>query len=141
MKKNKLSIFRHISPYSWKTFHGALENLSYIPRVFKWGWQRIMRGYADCDIWNFDSFLADLIPAGRRALTTGLSYPMDFKSCDEWHEWLNDTANMFDEGFDDDWWADLNMSIEETKVEGARRKEIATEAMRRFVDKFGDLWD
>ena len=31
-------------------------------RCIKWSWQRVTRGYADCDVWDMDYYLRRLIP-------------------------------------------------------------------------------
>jgi|TARA_Y100000310_G_C20601248_1_gene773165 hypothetical protein len=45
-----------------------LKNIADIPREIKWFWQRGRRGYSDCDVWGFDTYLAKVIPGGLRAL-------------------------------------------------------------------------
>jgi hypothetical protein len=32
------------------------------PKFFKYAWQRITRGYADCDCWEIKSYLSEIIP-------------------------------------------------------------------------------
>lgn len=39
-------------------------------RCIRWSWQRIKRGYADCDWWNMDSYLQRLIPEMLQELRT-----------------------------------------------------------------------
>ena len=36
--------------------------LKYLKRCIKWSCQRIVRGYAECDVWNMDGYLQSLIP-------------------------------------------------------------------------------
>lgn len=38
------------------------EILKYLKRCIKWSCQRIVIGYAECDVWNMDGYLQRLIP-------------------------------------------------------------------------------
>lgn len=38
------------------------EILKYLKRCIKWSCQRIVRGYAECDVWNMDGYLQRLVP-------------------------------------------------------------------------------
>lgn len=39
-----------------------IAKIKYIRKCIRWSWQRIIRGYADCDKWNMYSYLQNLIP-------------------------------------------------------------------------------
>ena len=50
----------------WKkddfTKGGLVSRMKHIRRCIRWSRQRIMRGYAECDMWNMDLYLQRLIP-------------------------------------------------------------------------------
>lgn len=39
-----------------------IARIKYIRKCIRWSWQRIVRGYADCDKWNMYRYLQNLIP-------------------------------------------------------------------------------
>ena len=40
----------------------VIAKIKHMRRCVRWSWQRIFRGYADCDKWNMYSYLQKLIP-------------------------------------------------------------------------------
>lgn len=123
------NIFR-LFPYDWKRFHGFIGNIKYIPHMFKWAHQRIMRGYADCDVWSFDGFLATVIPAGLRELAQLDSYPFSFGTHEEWNKWLIETAELFEEIYHEDF-----------IILGEEYQQKINMAFDRLKEQFGNLWD
>ncbi len=124
------SVFQFF-PYNWKRFHGFIGNIKYFSRMLKWAKQRIMRGYADCDVWNFDNFLAAVIPAGLRDLAELHSYPFDFGSHEEWNKWLIETAELFEEAYNDEVFI----------ITGEEYQQKINKAFDRLKEQFGNLWD
>lgn len=55
---NKHDFCRYIRGEKFKIF----RSFKYFCRYTKWSYQRITRGYADCDWWDMDSYLQQLIP-------------------------------------------------------------------------------
>jgi hypothetical protein len=128
-------------PYSWRRWSGIEKNIRHIPRMFKYAWQRMNRGYADCDVWNFDTYLVSIITAGLRYLAKhGHTYAHDFTP-EEWEDWLRKTADMLEEGADNDWWINWDNFGESYQKECIRRKVLFNEAFDRLKEHFGDLWD
>lgn len=41
--------------------HKIIAKIKYIRKCIRWSWQRITRGYADCDMWSMYDFLQNLI--------------------------------------------------------------------------------
>lgn len=121
-------------PYSWKRIYGITGNLKQIPCMFKWAYQRVMRGYADCDVWSFDCFLAKIIPAGLRQLAEGHSHPLEFKTHEEWSKWLIETAELFENAYDAGPFVFVGEEFEE-------HERIIKTAFNRLKEYFGDLWD
>lgn len=64
-----------------------------------WFYQRGKRGYADCDVWNLDQYVAGVLAAGMRDLATAKvgwpsfvygtpeEYFAELKSLADWMEW------------------------------------------------------
>ena len=52
----------------WRYPSNWIKNIRLFFRRYKWAYQRAKRGYADCDIWNFDSYLEKIISKGLREL-------------------------------------------------------------------------
>lgn len=40
----------------------TIAKIKYFRKCVRWSWQRIVRGYADCDKWNMYRYLQNLIP-------------------------------------------------------------------------------
>ena len=123
------SVFQFF-PYNWKRPRGFIGNIKYIPRMLKWAKQRIIRGYADCDVWNFDSFLATVISSGLRDLAELHSYPFSFGSHEEWSRWLIETAELFEEAYNEDF-----------IITGEEYQQKINKALDRLREQFGNLWD
>lgn len=127
-------------PYSWKRWNGIEKNIRYIPRMFKYAWQRINRGYADRDVWDFNAYLTNIIISGFRHLAEyGHTYAHTFTP-EEWKNWLRETADMFEEGANDYWWINRDIPDEAYPKEWIRRKLLFNDAFDRLKEHFGDLW-
>lgn len=129
--------------YNWLRPAGFVRNISRIPLGIKWSWQRIVRGYADCDTWNFDNYLSEVIVGGLRHLANyAHSYPtVGFDSCETWQAWLRDTADMIEEGKDIEWWYESKLPYERTAEEMKRRQQVLNNGLTRLVEQFNSLWD
>ena len=128
--------------YNWLRPAGFIKNISRIPLGIKWSWQRIFRGYADCDTWNFDDYLSEVIVGGLRHLANWAhSYPDIFGSCESWQTWLRETADMIEEGNDTEWWYESKLPYEDTAKEMKRRHEVLNNGLDRFTEHFKSLWD
>jgi hypothetical protein len=57
-KRTLLDEIRYYGFYSW--YYWLIER----PRKLKWFLQRGWQGYADCDLWDFDYYLATIISKG-----------------------------------------------------------------------------
>lgn len=93
---------------------------------FRWFIQRGRRGYADCDLWSFDTYLADVISKGVIHLRdTTHGYPMDLSE-DKWTEILTTIS----EGFSQDKFSHNGFD-----------NEKFDKSMELFVKYFHNLWD
>ena len=111
----------------WKT-------LRCIPRKAKWKWQRMNRGWADCDVWSFDNHLSRVTRDGLRYLRDHHhGFPAACKTDKEWIEVLNKIIDGFDaavrqqEDIDLERFADLE-----------KRKQ---ESLKLFIEHFDNFWD
>lgn len=70
-----------------------------IGRKIKWAWQRLTRGYSDCDLWGLGNVVCRFVHPRLKAFIkmNVHSYPAGLKSMDEWKsilkemEWAIDT--------------------------------------------------
>ena len=69
--------------------------------------QRYARGFSDIDMWNFDSFLADVIVAGCEwMIRNGNGVPTVLDDGSQWQEILEEIKQGFTRGGGDDPFAD-----------------------------------
>lgn len=127
---NSENILRKVYCWGWHTPAGIWRNILRTKYLFKWTYQRFARGYADCDIWNFDGFLATVISSGLRDLAELHSYPFGFGSHEEWSKWLIETAELFEETYNEDF-----------IITGEEYQQKINKAFDRLKEQFGNLWD
>ena len=80
----------------WKAFKR-------IPREIKWKYQRMKRGWADCDVWDMDKYLAEVVPqmlAKLRDNHNGCPHEYfdgskDGNECEAWENKLNELIDGF----------------------------------------------
>ena len=93
-------------------------------RKLKWAWQRTVRGYADIDWYNMDSFLLDVLPDMLETLARkGIGHPYDM-SVVGWSDYLWNAAQH------------LRNADEEQKVEVNQYEE----AFRAYLDSHPDYY-
>lgn len=101
--KNNLNIFnQHYSP--WRYIPNWPRNAKLFLRQFKWAYQRAVNGYADCDVWNLDYFLSNLMASSIYKLadiTHGWPGTEDFPEFEDWVNYLNDVAMKLYQSNDD----------------------------------------
>lgn len=91
----------------WKQFpkggyylNHPVRFIRHLFRPFKWAWQRVTRGYADCDLWDMDRHLIKLLPQMLKQLSVSAKdYPqnvhLSFASATEWSDYLKNIAEHF----------------------------------------------
>ena len=123
-------------------------------RNCKWAYQRATRGYADCDVWNFDHWFCKTISAMLYQLSdTCCGYPgtEEFPTLESFQVWLKHIAHdirfnteeeqeklnpynpLSDEEFED-YYARCEMLAQEAQY-------YFEEAMSQFAKNFHSLWD
>ncbi len=100
-------------------------------RRVKWNLQRMRRGWADCDVWSLDSYIAQLLSGAVLKLADGHAYPGDGTEWDtpeKWDAHLKDLSARLaawnDETFHDD------VAYETTRA-----------AVEEFGHSLGRYWD
>jgi len=119
-------------------WYGILRLVDWVIRVpyyIKWFVQRGIRGYADCNIWNLDCYLAKMIPKALRELAD-ISHgcPPDFfdlygeKGTEMWKQTLVSMAKGFES------W--------ESACDGdAPALDSFARGSKLFIERFQSLWD
>lgn len=59
---------RNIYADIYYSIYRFYHNILTIPKELYWFYQRGKRGYADCDVWDFDSYLRSIIIPGLKSL-------------------------------------------------------------------------
>ena len=96
---NRLNVFRDEVGCGWHfILRHPLKFSRYVLKDIKFGWQRVTRGWADCDVWNMDSWFLAIAPEMLRALADRTdAYPSQgFKTWDEWIRFLRNLADKFE---------------------------------------------
>ena len=105
-KSERNNVFTSIGYSRWTTPKNIWDNICLFFRRFKWAYQRAVRGYADCDVWNMDSWLLNLFHDSLNHLAEyhyGWPGNDEFPEDEDWTKWLKDLAQLFyqaDEGND-----------------------------------------
>jgi hypothetical protein len=102
MFKNITEKIKDIYYWFYRTWKYKVSN---IHREIYWFFQRGKRGYADCDIWSFDHYLARVISGGLRKLAkNNHGCPQEFfdenkreDECVKWRIFLEEVASGFDQ--------------------------------------------
>lgn len=93
------------APGFWKSvdklFHWKYAPLRWykkvknIPREIKWVYQRATRGWADCDAWGMDTYLAKVMSGMFMKLSKdSYGYPSRCKTPEEWENLLRKWATV-----------------------------------------------
>lgn len=117
--------------------------------------QRGLRGYSDEDLWDFSSYLCEIIPPALRKLKSGTGCPSDLwdkeaknNECHKWAEMLEEMAQGFEaaEALNN---CDFMMMTKtdngwERKIDEAKMKLLTVKydkGIGLFAKHFLDLWD
>ena len=122
MKKYKRTLLDEIKYYGFYCWYYKLKDS---PKKAYWFLQRGWRGYADCDTWDFDNYLATVIIGGLKRLK---KYP---HSCTPTKE----EFNIMIKGFE------TNLKMIENPEKYKELKPIFDKGMKLFHKYFNYLWD
>ena len=126
---NKLNVFSN------KDGFGRLsKNIVYFFDNLRYAKQRITRGFAECDTWDFNSYLKKLFADGLVYLADNLlSYPERYGSAENWEKELKRVASLvrkLDEIY-----------LENDCFEDDEYGAIKNEVLEWMRNNFDDLWD
>lgn len=82
----------------WRYPRNIIRNIENSFRNIHFAWQRATRGFADCDVWDMDSWLLSLIHDGLIHLANNsYGWPGDdcFPEPEDWDKYLRDMAQKF----------------------------------------------
>lgn len=129
---SEINVFKY-GRLSWRR---PIDSIKLIFRRLKWGYQRIVRGYCDYDIWEMDYFLGTLLSDMCFNFADNASGWPDskFETYEDWVEYLREMGRCFrftkEEAYPTpalDKWAD---SISPHDNEWINREDELTQAMR-----------
>ena len=108
----------------------AKGNIRRFIRNLKYAKQRIIRGYADCDVWDFNVFLGGIISGGLTALAgEGHSFPERYDNAGNWKNELIRISSLT---------AKLSAPEDERPDNYGK---IKNEVFEWLKENFDDLWD
>ena len=162
---NKLNVFNN-PYYKWYYPSGWIKNARMFFRSFKYAYQRITKGYANCDTFDLDSYYLDIFSGTLNHLADNhWGYPGndEFPTDESWTAYLKELAHKFylaNESNDayptpeaDKWWEWLkandnnkdnpygkSMFDEANEIDKQRDKEMH-EGMKMLDHVFFMLWD
>lgn len=162
---NRLNVFDN-PYYKWRYPSCWWKNIRMFFRSFKYAWQRITKGYADCDTFNLDSYYLDIFAGTLYHLADNhFAYPGDdrFPNDELWTTYLKEMASCFyranecndyyDNPYEDKWYEWLitnktddknpyveDMMNESIELDKMRNKDLHT-GMKMLDDVFFSLWD
>lgn len=124
-------------------FHAVRDFKRNIER-FKYAWQRIDRGYSDMDLWNFDTYLQNVISGGLKDMSENISgYPESYGSYENWTKALSDIADLVKRINPDDCidWEKDDISLADYD-DATEESDIAREVVFDWFKKnWCNLWD
>jgi hypothetical protein len=124
-----------------------IKNLKYFVKNIKFAKQRITRGYADCDVWDFDKYLYSVIKGGLSTLSDiAVGYPSKYEDFESWKSDLLRVASLIDDVDMDskiDEYFDVYGGIDKKKYyEAYTKSELnKTELFQWLREHIDNLWD
>ena len=120
----------------------------------KWKIQRFKRGYANVDVWDFESWFLDIIPKMLTQLKKqlhGCPINMEFE---DWENYLQEMINHFEVASTiediDDYYPEDYKYLSESEKNSLREKSIEHvkyceeelhKGLKMLEERFFDLWD
>lgn len=129
-------------------FYHPLKYLNDVRYAIKWSFQRVFRGYCDCDWFNFCDWFSEVVPHMIRNLIHGYGMPGDMGE-EEWKKYLAEIAEHIEHSQEDQI-VKVNLYDVTTEKDKyfARAKEISEWqqeeiklGLTMIANRFYDLWD
>lgn len=152
----------------WRYPSNWIKNCRLFFRRYKWAYQRVTKGFADCDVWDLDVYYLHLFYATLNHLadiTHGYPGTTEFPTPEVWDKYLRDMAmdfykanesnDYYEHPAQDVWWEEVKDIDEPWNHQSAASKEMCNESvnimrkqnkdMENGLDKmkhvFWHLWD
>ena len=100
--------------------------------------QRIIRGWADSDTWNLDQWFLCVFPQMLDALQEGNTWPGNFRSLEEWHEWLKAQSSNLKECRESN--IEEFTTAKSFQIEQERRQKLIQKTFEELSKNFFSLW-
>lgn len=94
---NKLNVFNN-PYYKWRYPNCWVKNIKMFFHSFKYAYQRVTKGYADCDTFDLDSYYLNIFNGTLNYLADNhWGYPgnKEFDTDEKWTAYLKEMANCF----------------------------------------------
>ena len=163
---NELNVFKN-PYYKWRYPSCWIKNIRMFFRSFKYAYQRITKGYANCDVWDLDSYYLTLMHDTLNYLAEHhCGYPGDkeFPEDEDWTKYLKDMAQFFYQAKEsnnyyptpeEDKWYEwvkthghkaennpyIKTMMEETKINSFNRCDDMKKGFEMLQHVFFHLWD
>lgn len=132
----------------WNRIRYELLYRRYSPlKELKWFIQRGRRGWADCDTWSLDNYLAKVISESIVYLADNAhGYHPEYPNYNAWASQLKRISGAFAEYNElDDWTCEImndgKLSHEKKRYIIELRFSLLKKEMHRMIDIFERLWD
>lgn len=81
------------------------KRISHIHKDIKWMFQRLIRGYSDCDLWNLDDYISKMMAKMLKDFKKNNinSHPSEFENIKDWHIALDKMIWAFENYNEDDY--------------------------------------
>ena len=119
--------------------------IKWLLKNHKWAKQRINRGYADCDVWELNDFITEILQGGLRQLAEkheGIplkfveeAHGNDELASKQYAEYLNRIADLLVEA------SSTKEEVNYWSTEAARRQLALHRAFHLLEKIYFDLWD
>ena len=128
----------------------SLGSFRYLYLPFKWGWQRVTRGFADCDTWNLDMHLLNYMSDTIHYLADNLNgWPQskEFPEFEDWQKYLREMANHFyranenNECFPFPFENDEDFTLEKLEAYDKQFNDEFHAGLQMLEKHFWNLWD
>lgn len=162
---NNLNVFNN-PYYKWRYPSCWWKNIRMFFHSFKYAWQRITKGYADCDTFDLDSYYLDILSGTLNYLAENhYGYPGDskFPTDEDWTAYLkkmakcfynaNESNKAYPTPEEDKWWNWIethgnkennpyaeSMFHEDLTIDKLRQKDFET-GFDMLKESFWHLWD
>ena len=141
------NVWKNVPNIRYFIYH-PLRYFNDIYYAIKWSFQRVFRGYCDCDWFNFNNWFQEIVPSMLRNMINGAGHPFDMEY-EDWNVYLAEMAQHIENTFEDigdsmnqyDIHNDTKKWMERSIEIGKWQEKEIHEGLRMLADRFFDLWD